>query len=195
MTTPSVSATPGSGIPSLAASDASVPPDEIFVYCEEQMDSIDDEAGEYFNQQQSNNQAKAELTSASDAIRNLEVQASSGDNKGTVVDPATVATIQTQLQQVAQQFPAAADKINDAIATLKTDGAGGPGDSKLSTADCDSIINTLTDVGLQIDADNSMGMIRLQSAMSARQQIIELTTNIMQTVSDSGTKVINNIHS
>jgi hypothetical protein len=194
MTTPPVSATPGSGILSLGGSDASIPPDEIFVYCQEQMDSIDDEADDYFNQQQSNNQVKSILSSAAAAVRNLETEASTGTNGGKVNDPAAVAAIQAQLQQIAQQYPAAADQIHDAIATLTTSG-NGTKDNVVSTADCDSIQSTLTAVGVQIDADNSMGMIRLQSAMSARQQVIELTTNIMQTVSDSGTKVINNIHS
>jgi hypothetical protein len=165
---------------------------DLFSYCESQINTIDSEAETYFNNAQDNTTIQNDLSAAQGTVQNLLSEAEG--HGGSFNDPTNVNLAQTQLQALASAYPAAASQINEAIDTLTTNGQGGT-DTTVSTSDCESILNTLSDVGTQLSSDNQMQMIALQSAMSDREQAIELTSNILQTVNDSATKVIANIQS
>jgi len=184
-TTPAAPAADGGEDSSLFSSD-------LFAYCQTQMNNIDSEVDGYFDTQQTNSSIQNDLDTALSAVETLQQNAAA--NNGATNDPTAVASITQQLQALAAEYPSGAAQIQNAITTLNTNGQGGT-DTTVSTADCASIINTLSDVGNQLSSDNQMQMINLQSAMSDREQVIELTTNILQTVDDTATKVIANIQS
>jgi hypothetical protein len=165
---------------------------DLFSYCESQINTIDTEAEGYFNSAQNNTTIQDDLSTAQGTVQKLLAEAET--NGGSINDATNVDQAQTQLQALAAAYPAAASQINDAISTLTTNGKGGT-DTTVSTSDCESILNTLSDVGTQLSSDNQMQMINLQSAMSDREQAIELTSNILQVVDESATKVIANIQS
>jgi Tol biopolymer transport system component len=165
---------------------------DLFAYCESQINTIDTEADGYFNNAQNNTTIQNDLGAAQATVETLQAEAEG--HGGSINDATNVDQAQTQLKALAAAYPAAASQINDAISTLTTDGKGGT-DTTVSTSDCESILNSLSDVGNQLNSDNQMQMISLQSAMSDREQAIELTTNILQVVDQSATKVIANIQS
>lgn len=165
---------------------------DLFSYCESQINSIDSQAEGYFDSVQDNNTTQQDLAAAQGTIETLQAEAEG--HGGSINDATNVNQAQSQLQALAAAYPAAASQINDALSTLTTDGKGGT-DTTVSTSDCESILNTLSDVGNQLNSDNQMQMISLQSAMSDREQAIELTSNILQAVDDSASKVIANIQS
>lgn len=165
---------------------------DLFAYCQAQINTIDDEVDGFFDSQQSNNSIQNSLNDALGDLNTLQQSATAAG--GTINDAADVNKIQQLLEGIASAYPSGAQQIQDAINTLTTNGQGGT-DTIVSTSDCASIINTLTDVGTQLSSDNQMQMINLQSAMSDREQAIELTSNILQTVDQSATKVIGNITS
>ncbi|HXX66436.1 MAG TPA: hypothetical protein VEK07_04610 [Polyangiaceae bacterium] len=172
--------------------DTSLMSSDLFAYCQAQMDTIDSEVDGYFNAQQDNNSIQNSLNDALSAVEGLQQQATA--NGGTTNDATAVNSIEQTLQGIASEYPAGATQIQNAINTLTTNGQGGT-DTIVSSSDCASIINTLTDVSTQLGSDNQMDMINLQSAMSDREQAIELTSNILQAVDDSANKVIANIQS
>lgn len=188
----SISATSIPGSTDATDGSTSLTSSDLFAYCQAQMDTIDSEVDGYFNAQQDNNSIQSSLNDALGAVETLQQQATA--NGGTVNDATAVNSIQQTLQGIASEYPAGAAQIQDAINTLTTNGQGGT-DTTVSSSDCASIINTLTDVSTQLGSDNQMDMINLQSAMSDREQAIELTSNILQTVDDSANKVIANIQS
>lgn len=165
---------------------------DLFSYCESQINGIDTEAESYFNGAENNTSIQNDLSAASSTVQTLLAEASG--HGGSFNDAANVDQAQSQLEALAAAYPSAATQINGAISTLTTDGKGGT-DTTVSTSDCESIINTLNDIQTQLNSDNQMQMINLQSAMSDREQAIELTTNILQVVDQSATKVIANIQS
>ena len=118
-------------------------------------------------------------------IRTLQANMKNGSVNDPMVDQ-----VRDQLQAIQQQYPAEAPTIQNAINVLMTGN-----DTILSTNEAQQVMDTLSGVNQDIGSDNQMSMIHLQSAMSAREQVIQLTTNILQTINDCETKVITNIHS
>jgi hypothetical protein len=165
---------------------------DLFTYCQSQMDTIDNEVDGFFNAQQNNNEIQTGLGNVLSIVQKLQTEATASG--GMVNDATDVNSAAATLQSLISEYPEGATQLQNALDTLTTNGKGGT-DTTVSTSDCASIINTLTNVGTQLSSDNQMQMINLQSAMSDREQAIELTTNILQTVDQSATKVIANIQS
>jgi hypothetical protein len=165
--------------------------DEMFTYCEAQMNSIDASVSGYVQTQDNNLGVKQSLGQIMDDLRSWQSQMG-GSPSQTNADE--VNKIQAELTSLQAQYPAGASAIQDVIQTLTTDGKGGT-DDVVSSTDIDNMLSSLSDIANGIDSNNQMAMIQLQSAMSQREQVIELTTNILQTLNDSQTKVITNIHS
>jgi hypothetical protein len=166
-------------------STAGLPPDAFFAYCEAQMNGIDAEASGYFDQQQSSNVAKQTLNTV---VGELQTEIK-GFN-----DPTEVANLKQELQTLQTQYPQATAQVQQMIDLLTTDGHGGT-DSNVGADDVQGIITQLNDLSTQMDSANQLSMIKLQSAMSAREQVLQLTSNILEAVDTGDSKVIGNIHS
>jgi len=181
----SVVAPPFPDLTPVAGGSTTLTPDELFSYCETQMNDIDQQAGSYFDEAQTNNQVQSDLGNAMSQIRALQAKMKNG-----LVDDSSVTQIRDQLQQIQTECPAEASTIQSAIDVLMTGN-----DTLVSSNEAQQAMDTLSGVNQDIGSDNQMSMIHLQSAMSAREQVIQLTTNILQTINDCETKVITNIHS
>jgi hypothetical protein len=169
----------------VAGGSTTLTPDELFAYCETQMNDIDQQAGSYFNEAQTNNDVQSAIGNAMSEIRSLQANMKNG-----LINDPMVDQVRDQLQAIQQQYPAEAPTIQNAINVLMTGN-----DTTLSSNEAQQVMDTLSGVNQDIGSDNQMSMIHLQSAMSAREQVIQLTTNILQTIDDCETKVITNIHS
>jgi hypothetical protein len=169
-----------------ADSTAGVPPDAFFAYCQAQMNGIDAEASGYFDQQQSSNVAKQTLNSI---VGELE-----GETKG-FNDQYEVDKLAGELQTLQSQYPQATVQIQQMIHQLTTDGTATGTDAVVSANDVQQVITQLNDLSTQMDSANQLSMIKLQSAMSAREQVLQLTSNILEAVDSGDSKVIGNIHS
>jgi hypothetical protein len=183
-----VSSVGSSAFPDLtpvAGGSTTLTPDELFAYCETQMNDIDQQAGSYFNEAQTNNDVQTAIGNAMSDVRTLQAKMKNG-----LVNDPEVDQIRDQLQQIQTEYPAESSTIQNAIDVLTTGN-----DTLLSSNEAQQVMDTLSGVNQDIGSDNQMSMIHLQSAMSAREQVIQLTTNILQTINDSETKVIANIHS
>lgn len=165
--------------------------DDMFSYCEAQMNSIDSTVTGYVSDQNTNVHVKQAIGQAMDELRAWQAKMGAS---GVQTDHDEVEKIKAELEQIQAQYPAGASSIQGAIDTLTTNGMGGTDDT-VSSGDIDKMLSTLSDVNNGIDSNNQMAMIHLQSAMSQRQQVIQLTTNILQALNDSDAKVIANIHS
>jgi predicted nucleic acid-binding Zn-ribbon protein len=163
-----------------------LPPDAFFAYCEAQMNGIDAEASGYFDQQQSSNVAKQTLNTI---VGELQGYSKSGINDQTEVDKLT-----QELDTLESQYPQATEQIEQMKTQLNTDGANGT-DGIVLTNEVQQIISQLNDLSTQMDSANQLSMIKLQSAMSAREQVLQLTSNILEAVDSGDSKVIGNIHS
>jgi hypothetical protein len=161
-------------------------PDMLFTYCETQMNAVDQQAEAYFTNAQKNNQVQADIGQAMDGVRSLQAEM----KNGLVDDSEKVDAIRGQLEGLQQECPAEYGQIQDAIDVLMTGN-----DTKVSSDEAQKVLDTLSGINQDLQSDNQMTMIHLQSAMSAREQVIQLTTNLLQTINDSETKVITNIHS
>jgi hypothetical protein len=163
----------------------SLTPDELFEYCETQMNEIDTQANGYFARSEQNNQAQQTLSDVMSKVRELQTKMQNGQ-----VTTDELPALESELATAQTQYPADSDTLQSAIAVLKTGN-----DKILSNDDAQKILDTLSSVNTDIGSDNQMAMIHLQSAMSNREQVIQLTTNILQTMNDSESKVLGNIHS
>src|SRR5579859_7248215 len=134
------------------------------------MNEIDQQAGAYFSEAQTNNQVQSDLGNAMSQLRSLQAKM----KNGMVNDPA-VNQIRDQLQQIQLECPSQASTIQNAINVLTTGN-----DTLLSSNEAQQVMDTLSGVNQDIGSNNQMSMIHLQSAMSAREQVIQLTTNILQ---------------
>jgi hypothetical protein len=159
-------------------------PDALFAYCQSQMNNIDGQANGYFADAKNNNDMQNKIVQVMAEVRKLQTE-SSADG-----DPA-VNSIQSELQGIVDNLSDPKEKaaVQSAIGVLMTGN-----DTKVSDDEAQKVIDTLTSVNSQLGSDNQMTMIHLQSAMSQREQAIQLTTNMLQTINDCESKVIANIH-
>jgi hypothetical protein len=162
-------------------------PDAFFAYCEAQMSGIDAEASAYFNQQQSSNVAKQTLNTIAGALQGYT---QSGINTQEEVDG-----MNAQFVLLESQYPQAKDQIEQMRFQLNTDGTPTGTDGVVTAGEVQKLISELNDLSTQMDSANQLSMIKLQSAMSAREQVIQLTSNILEAVDSGDSKVIGNIHS
>ncbi len=185
----------GTALDAVAPVDSStvaLTPDALLAYCQSQIDSIDSSVQGYMAGQKQTAETKQALGSTMDGLR-AWAQQIGGAGKDTNQDKIDAFT--DQLKALQEQCPQAAKSIGDAIQILNTDAKGGDGtDATVSTTDIEKAIEDLSDVNTQLDSASQLTMIKLQSAMSQREQAIQLTTNILQTLNDGATKVIGNIH-
>jgi hypothetical protein len=168
-----------------ADSAAGLPPDAFFAYCEAQMNGIDAEASGYFDQQQSSNVAKQTLNTI---VGVLQSNTKGFDDQDKVND------LTTQLSTLETQYPQATAQIEQ-MKTLLNTNLKGSTDANVGADDVQSLITQLNDLSTQMDSANQLSMIKLQSAMSAREQVLQLTSNILEAVDTGDSKVIGNIHS
>ncbi|MCL2448507.1 MAG: hypothetical protein FWD17_06130 [Polyangiaceae bacterium] len=159
--------------------------DDLFAYCEAQTSSIDGEAQTFFTDAENNDKAQAAINQAMADVRTLQTKMSGGSFTGD-----EVTQLSDELKTLEQNYPAESSQIQSAIDTVNNGG-----DTKLTSDEAQRVLDTLSGVTQDFQSDNQMTMIKLQSAMSEREQAIQLTTNILQTLNDSETKVITNIHS
>ena len=173
---------------------ASLTPDELFAYCEGQMNAIDSQAQDFFQQAQTNNQVESQISDAMSKVKTLQTEMTSKSTNG-VNDPDTYHAIDSELHDVQTTLASSGDTedaatVQQAISVLETGN-----DTAVSSDEAQKVIDILSSVNSNLGSDNQMSMIHLQSAMSEREQVIQLTTNMLQTLNDSATKVITNIHS
>ena len=171
--------------PNVADSAAGLPPDAFFAYCEAQMNGIDAEASGYFDQQQSSNVAKQTLNTI---VGELQSNTKGFDDQDKVND------LTAQLSTLETQYPQATAQIEQ-MKTLLNTNLKGSTDANVGADDVQSLITQLNDLSTQMDSANQLSMIKLQSAMSAREQVLQLTSNILEAVDTGDSKVIGNIHS
>lgn len=185
MTISAVTTTPPADPNAPDDSSVGLTPDAFFAYCEAQMNGIDAEASGYFDQQQSSNVAKQTLNTI---VGELE-----GETHGfTNQDECDKLT--QELQTLMTQYPQASVQIQQMITQVNTNGAGQT-DAVVTANEVQQVITQLNDLSTQMDSANQLSMIKLQSAMSAREQVLQLTSNILEAVDTGDSKVIGNIHS
>jgi hypothetical protein len=186
----SVATTPSADPASLANDNVPLTPEMLFAFCESQMGVMDKQANDYFTEAQKNNDLQSAVANTLGDLHNLQKEM-----KGDLVDDAPLVNkIQGDLTNLKNALP---DNLTQESSTI--DGAisvlMNGNDTKVSSSEAQNVIDTLNSVNTDISSNNSLVMIHLQSAMSQREQVIQLTTNILQTIDDSASKVVGNIHS
>jgi hypothetical protein len=162
---------------------------DLFAYCEAQMSSIDTQAEAYFSSAQQNNGTQQQITKISSQIGVFQ---SEMEGNSTATDP-NVPAVGQEIQALESQ-PGLSQADVAALQSAYKDVMNG-NDDKISATEAQNAIDSLTAVSQNLGSDNQMAMISLQSAMSTREQVIQMTTNILQVVNDSASKVLANIHS
>lgn len=183
-------------------------PDALLLYCQARLDGLDSQIQQDMQSQQVTNADQQDLTPVQTAL------AKYADG---CTDPASVedlaSKLQTAINVIESRDPGsrALSQLKDMLSTIKT------GQAKLSpvvqtmlqidqqrgiTVETPPILSAgqikgLTDTLSQVTSSESssaeLNMINLQSLMSQRQTAVELTTNMMQTLDDTLSKVVANV--
>jgi hypothetical protein len=189
-------------------------PQSLVAYCDSRLSSLDSEMQQIFNQQQLTANTTTALSQVADDLNNLP-QATGDSSSPTIsVTAAQAAKIQSDYlaainaaKAQGTSGSALAYQLEEDLRTFLQPFAGNPNALALgervkfpqtgSWSDSASSITNLsqnlkTD-GSDIDSDSQMGMINLQSLMSQQQTAVELSTNMIQTLSQTAQNIAANM--
>jgi len=186
--------------------------DELTAFCAVQMQACDKQIREMTTQQQQIVQNGQHLGEAQNALNDLanafgskdKLDADSDSNDGTADDAAlynkVVATLNSLESAAAQTTNPAQAAIQHEIDELKKhlvcDSDGKP--QKIASGDLlkQDVLDMAKDLQPTIDknqTDQSMNMIKVQSAVSQREQMIQLVTGMIQKMNEMVSSVVANI--
>jgi hypothetical protein len=181
-------------------------PQSLVAYCECRLTSLDSQMQSIFNQQQSN----ASLTQAIDQVASdlNDLPQPAGSGTTITLTGADGAQIQSDYQAAIaeakqQGQPQLAAQLQQDLCAFQSQATGdtiGPGTrvnfSKSFTLESDnvsSLSQNLKTYGSNLNSDSQMSMINLQSLMSQQQTAVELSTNLLQTLSQTDQNIASNL--
>ncbi len=193
---------------------AAMSPDALMAFLQTQLSGTDDQMNKIegnMTQQQNTGDA---LNSLMDQLNKYPCGINSGDAGSTTLTPDQVnqyrndtdttfnaaidaaggpnTTAGAQLMKSKGQFDST---FGSASLTDEhpTDTTGASPDNDLSVNDINTIVQGVKNTQAGMNSDSQMGMINLQSLMSARQTFIQLATNLMQGLNDATKSIATNV--
>ena len=164
-------------------------PDALMAYCSSRLRGLDDQVHAAFAQQEKANQDSAVLTKVNINIPDHELDMGNDDDRGTVEN----AIDQLKAAENNVQDPTAKSALQGEIDTLN----GYLSDSNNPKIPIDDFKKDTSDAVQKIQQDINSGaelsMINLQSLMSQRQEAIQLSTNLVQSLGDQANKIAENV--
>ena len=164
---------------------ASLTPDALLAYCNAQLNGIDGQVQTYMDQQNTQ-------LSEKEALQQCEQLMSQYSNGSAPPTYAALQTLTAQMQQAISGLPAndpVAAQVQGVISNMlgssgATDAAG-DGYKGWSATNWATFNTQLQGIGQDVDSNAEIGMIQIQSLVSQRQTIVQLTTNMMSTLSQT----------
>jgi hypothetical protein len=184
-------------------------PQSLVAYCDCRLTSLDSQMQQIFNQQQSNAAATNAISQVANDLNDLPAPDSSS--------PPQIKVTGAQANQIQNDYASAiaaakAGKNNQLVGSLKKDlvtflnnfrGTSSTKDTHLRFAlketwevDASTITNLTQNLktdGSDLNSDSQMSMINLQSLMSQQQTAVELSTNLLQTMSQTSENIASNM--
>ncbi|HMJ55586.1 MAG TPA: hypothetical protein VK540_26105 [Polyangiaceae bacterium] len=158
-------------------------PDALMTYLSTRLDGLDTQVNAVFNRQQHTQAIQKGLTELRAALGQMKT---TGDDQKDGVMP----SIEVALKTLTDLDPNLGETLRN---QLGQDGYALWGDSKCNDTEMKQTMSYLDGVGKDIDSSAQMDMIRLQSIMSARQTAIQLSTNLIASLSESTKSIVSNI--
>jgi len=190
MSVSAVSAT--SNYASIAFDQESLTPEGMMLYLSTRMNEVDGEINKLFDKQKASQEIRQALGTIQTELGKLKdddgLLSMPGDGTGT---SEVERNINAAITEIAQIDPQLAEKMwtemnKEGQILYVQDGKYFAQEVTASKSFLDNIVKDL-------DATAQMDMIRLQSHMSARQTAIQLSTNLIASMSDSTKAVVSNI--
>jgi hypothetical protein len=186
-------------------------PDSLLTYCDTRLSSLDAQMQTIFNQQEQSAATETALSNLASELNDLPQPSSSSGSNPTIqvtveqfnnVEGAYNAAIaaagpttalgqqlSTDLGTLAKGY---VDSNGDAISLFET-----PANENQTYSISDSIVTNLSQnvktYASDLSSDSQMQMINLQSLMSQQQTAIELSTNLLETLSQTNQNIVSNL--
>jgi hypothetical protein len=173
-------------------------PESLVAYCDTRLSSLDSQMQSIFNEQQTGAATETALSNVATALNSLP-QPSGSDT--------TVKITAQQMDQVARTFSTAIDAagagstlgkaLNKDLAALQTNFAAhsenGGSDSHMDQSAISNASQDIKTYASNLNSDSQVSMINLQSMMSQQQTAVELSTNLLQTLSQTANTIASNM--
>lgn len=216
-------ATPTTGSTSSSAPPTYLTPDAIMAYCQSRLQSIDGQVETAMTQQQNCNNEQTGVQGILTDVSSLQSELNNGvvkDHGAAAKLEGDLEKLISQMQATDPSNPqiGTLEQLHDTIMATGTgpnNGAGGyycsanpPGsptgqapppnvnqdhDDTFGTDELTSFSQTLTGVNNALNNSAELGMIQIQSLMSQRTTAIQLSTNILQSMDDGMSKIVDNV--
>jgi hypothetical protein len=183
---------------SVATAPASVPdclsmsPDSLMAYCSSRLQSLDGQMQTIFTAQQTDAKVTQDLNQIATAMNDLPAPGS-GSNPTVKVSGDDATAIRNAYQQAINdaqktnpQLAASLKKDLDSFNSHLTGGA-------IPNSNVGNLTQNIKNYSSQINSDSELSMINLQSLMSQRETAIQLTTNLVQSLSQQTSDITKNI--
>lgn len=172
---------------SIAFDQESLTPEGMMLYLSTRMNEVDGEINKLFDKQKASQEIRKALGEIQDELGKLK----DDDGLLTMPDSEVEQNINTAIAKIGQIDPQLAEKMwtdmnKEGQILFVQDGKYYAQEVTASKSYIDNIIKDL-------DATAQMDMIRLQSHMSARQTAIQLSTNLIASMSESTKAIVSNV--
>jgi hypothetical protein len=170
----------------------SLSPDALMSYCEARLNSLDTQMDGIFTSQQKNAATTQDLNKIADSISNLPV-ANPATNPPTVtVSPKDYTAICTEYDDAIRDAGKGSALAGE-LEKDKSNFANSCGGNSLNSDTATALSGNLKNDTADLNSDSEMTMINLQSLMSQRQTAVQLTTNLVQSLSDQSGDIAKNV--
>ena len=163
---------------------ASLTPDALLAFCNTQLQGIDNQVNTYMAQQNTQLQEKDALQQAQQVLE------AAGPNGPQTADQYNqmIGSMQQVVESLPDGDPVKA-QIQSLMQTMSTAAVGTNASphsfQAFTSTSWGQYSSTLQGYGQDVDSNAEIGMVQIQSLVSQRQTIVQLTTNMMSTLSQT----------